>query len=118
MIVFSATMWPDGNQAGSYEVLSGTVTNQTAMGNVPQSYFAHVLARPKQYEGILGYEADIEVTGHNYRDGFAPLLAAILNAAHVNDQTQGMLLPPARQLARLEVVDAFQFEEILRKGPV
>jgi hypothetical protein len=118
MIVLQATMWPYGNQTQSYELLNVTITNQSPPEADQQNYFAHVLARPAPFQGIAGYEADVEVAQHSYRDGFAPLLSAILGCAHqpAEGQGTGYVLPPTRQLKRVDLVDANQFEELLRKG--
>lgn len=116
MIVLSATVWPLGNQAQSYEVLNVTLTNESPPHSETENYYAHVLARPAQFRGLEGYEADVEVRGHQFRDGFPTLLMSVLNAAHSKDG-KGLILPPARQLARLDLVDAHQFEELLRGRP-
>lgn len=123
MIIVQATMWPNGNQLESYEILNATITTQSSPGDEEQDYFAHVLARPKPFDGIAGYDADVEVIRHNPRNGFAPLLIAILGQAHAEDFTgvrqqtvAGVPLPETRQLARLNLVEPHQFEAMLRRG--
>lgn len=116
MVIVQATMWPHGNQMQTFELLHVGISNTTSPEDRLQTYMSHVLARPSPFSGIAGYEADVEVTGHEERAGFAPLLASILNAAHGIDESEGILLPPARRLARVEVVSAHQFDELLKKG--
>lgn len=111
MIVVQATMWPRGNQAQSYELLHASINNKTELGDEEESYFAHVLSRPKPFGGILGYEADVEVRGHKPQDGFAPLLMAVLGAAYSTDQDASIIIPPARLIARLNLEDLAEFNK-------
>jgi hypothetical protein len=111
MIIVSAKVWPYGNSERSYEILHSTITNVGAMEG-RDHYTAHVLARPAVDRKLAGYEADVEVLGHKYENGFAPLLMAVLGAAHQGKSdpiTGGLYLPPARLCARVDLhrVEAF-----------
>lgn len=113
MILVTATMWPGGNLAGSYEILHATITNRTSVEDRGERYVSHVIARPAPTLGISGYEADVETRGHKSQDGFAPLLMSVLAAAHApNDR--GLFLPPSRALSRLDLVTTTEFEAVIR----
>jgi hypothetical protein len=115
MVIVQAVMWPHGNQTQTYELLNVSLSNTSSPEDRLQRYMAHVLSRPSPMLGIDGYEADVEVQGHESRAGFVPLLASILNAAHETG-AEGMILPPARRLSRVEVVSAHEFDEMLKRG--
>ena len=113
MIIVTATCWPGGNAAGSYELLHATITNRSSPEDKTDSYMAHVLARPDYSRGLNGYEADVEVKGHKFADGFAPLLMSVLNGAHGSDG-RAIVLPSARARARVDLMTAVEFEKVLR----
>lgn len=115
MIIVQAVMWPNGKQLDSYEILNATITNQSPPDG-DRNYYAHVLTRPKPFDGIKGYQAEIEVHGHDFRAGFAPLLMAVLGSAHTDDLHEGVVLPATRRLARVDLVEPHDFEAMLRRG--
>lgn len=80
MLIITATMHPGGSPAGSYEVMTGTVTNAGSVNGSTDEYAAHFLHRPNDRRGIEGWEADVAVQGYNSRLGLTPLLGAIFNA--------------------------------------
>lgn len=115
MIVVTATMWPLGSQAQSYEMLTTTITNTTADELATRdSYSAHVISRPNKFLGIEGYEADVEVRDHERSRGLTPLFMAILGAAHQTDSSKGVILPAANTLARMTIQEIAEFEDRLK----
>lgn len=114
MIILNAHMWPHGNQAQAYELLHATITNQSSPGDLKDSYFAHVLSRPAEGLGVLGFEADVEVRDHERSHGFGTLLMSILAAAVSNDPEKGVFIPPSRTLVRLTLQDVAAFQVALK----
>lgn len=118
MIILTATMWPGGNQERSYELLHATIENRTRLEDDLKAnadrYMAHVCSRPNRWLGVSGYEADVEVRNHKRSDGPAVLLMSVLNAANSVDVNKGTFMPEARQLARVTIKDAADFERRLR----
>jgi len=112
MIIVTATMWPRGHAAQSYELLHATISNRTSPGDVADSYMAHVVARPNKIIGVSGYEADVMVPSYRRTDGLAPLLMAVLGSAHAEQDGDG--IPQARLMARVLLQDAEEFEKIVR----
>lgn len=110
MIVFTAQMWPDGNQSGAYEVLTGTITNQSTSGE-RADYAAHLLARPNLNLGIVGYEADVQVRDHQRHAGLAPLLISVLAAAEDKDKLE---VPAGQAMKRVIIQDMAEFEQRLK----
>lgn len=113
MIILTATMWPRGVAAASYELLHASISNQDD-GN----YLAHVLSRPNSYIGVTGFEADVQVHNHKHHTGPVPLLIATLATAYDDKilyRGPGeQVVPAGRLLARAELRNAAQFEEALR----
>ena len=116
MIIVTATCWPGGNAAGSYELLHASLTNRSSPGDRTETYMSHVLARPDNSRGVAGYEADVETKGHHFEWGFATLLTSVLSAADGGKDVQhfGTKTPTSRTLARVDLVSPDQFEKMLR----
>lgn len=114
MLIVTGTVWPEGNQAASYEVLHATISNNSAPEDATQNYTAHVLARPAPFDGIEGYEADVEVREHSRQAGVVPLIVSTLLAAYAGDPGAGIALPPSRALARVVLQDLAAFEATIR----
>lgn len=114
MIILTATMHPHGDATRRYELLHATIENRTEDCDMAERYFAHVLSRPNKYIGISGFEADVEVKGHRRSDGLTPLVIAVLNNANSIDVMQGTIIPETRQITRVTIEDASDFERRLR----
>lgn len=113
MLIITATMHPQGSPIGAYEVLHAIITNQ---GDTPGekgrcNYGAHILARPHAQRGIEGFEADVLATGHDVRNGLAPLLSGLLGAAAPIPFTAE---PNYDVLARLTLKEMTEFDQRLR----
>lgn len=114
MIIIQGTIYPQGNPASAYEVLHATISNNGENPRGGDNYFAHVLARPSQELGIEGFEADVQVIGHNRSHGVSRLLMAILGAASQEDQFTGSFLPPATAVQRLTLQEVRDFDQLLK----
>lgn len=115
MLIVTATMYPHGNPATSYEVLHASISNVTSRESPTglDSYTAHVLCRPAPHIGVEGYESDVEVQDHLRRDGLPPLLASILCAGSGHPDLK-LLLPPSREVAHMTLQTLDDFDRRLR----
>jgi hypothetical protein len=106
MIVVTANLHPKAAPVASKEILHATITN---LGN--DDYGAHILSRPDKEKGIEGFEADVRVTGHQFRNGIAPLLSGLLGVASPIPFEQE---PSYDILARLTLREMDEFDKRIR----
>lgn len=121
MIIVTAEMWPQGNQAAAYEILTASVTNNGAAADIKPvgpdhfQYLATVLSRPDHNYGTPGFQADIDVPNFEGKQGFIRLLMSILAAAISDDKDEGILIPPSILMNRGLVHSQEEYNQ-LRKG--
>jgi hypothetical protein len=109
MIIVTAQMWPDGQEASAYEVMTMSITNQG--GTERSDYNAHVLARPNYNIGCEGYEADVYVRQHERHTGLAPLLISVLAAA---EDKESLAVPAGQAMRRVIINDMEEFAQRLK----